>query len=88
MAKHTLTFYSNRRTPRVHITGKKPGTAKKSWGKRTSSRPANAREEKQLAKRPGAWIRVNEKGQRPSDSSYKSKASMRPWLDKKGKKRK
>jgi len=73
---HDIIFVENRRTPVVRPKGK-PYEAKPSEGKITKRRPATAEEEKVIAR--GDWVRVNEKGDKPGDSGYKSKKSkVRP----------
>jgi len=76
---HRLVFYENRSTPQVVGEG---GSAKskEGYGKVTHSRPANADEEKTIAR--GGWVRVDSKGNKPSSSSYKA-SSYRPKLGEK-----
>ena len=73
---HELVWLENRRTPKVVSEGAKyePTEAE---GKIVRRRKANAEEEKTIAK--GDWVRVNEHGDKPSDSGYKRKKSkVRP----------
>jgi hypothetical protein len=76
---HRLVFYANRSTPQVVGEG---GSAKskEGYGKVTHSRPANADEEKTIAR--GGWVRVDSKGNKPSSASYKA-SSYRPKLGEK-----
>jgi len=69
-------FYSKRSTPWIQPVGstKKP---KPSWGKFVSSRRLSAEESKKA--RRGDWIRVDQKGNKPTSSSYKA-SSYRPKL--------
>lgn len=74
---YILTFYSRRSTPRVHRAGTKPPKPKKGWGKRVSSRRANAKESAKASR--GKWIQVDSKGRTPSSSKYKP-SQYRPKL--------
>lgn len=68
MTKHTLTYYSNRSTPRVQ-----PGAGKKhtpAEGKVVKTRPATASEEKQISN--GQWLRTRADGKKPGDPGAKS----------------
>ena len=77
-AAHDLIFWERRRTPSVVPKGKPAHRVKKpSYGKVVKRRPATADEEKTI--RSGGWVRVNKKGEKPSDPNYKkSKSKMRP----------
>ena len=76
--EHDLLYWERRRTPSVVPKGKPAHRVKKpSYGKVVKRRPATAEEEKTI--RSGGWVRVNEKGEKPSDPNYKkSKSKMRP----------
>lgn len=74
---YILTFYANRSTPRVHRAGTKPPKPKKGYGRRVSSRRANAAEARKA--RAGKWIQVDARGRTPSSSKYKP-SRYRPKL--------
>lgn len=76
---HRLVFYENRSTPQV-VGESGSAKSKAGYGKVTHSRPANASEEKTIAR--GGWVRVDSKGNKPSSSSYKA-SSYRPQLGEK-----
>jgi len=76
---HRLVFYENRSTPQV-VGESGSAKSKEGYGKVTHSRPANASEEKTIAR--GGWVRVDSKGNKPSSSSYKA-SSYRPQLGEK-----
>ncbi len=73
---HRLVFYANRSTPQV-VGEKGSAKSKEGYGKVSHSRPANAEEEKTIAR--GGWVRVDSKGNKPSSASYKA-SSYRPQL--------
>ena len=73
---HRLVFYENRSTPQV-VGEKGSAKSKEGYGKVSHSRPANAQEEKTIAR--GGWVRVDSKGNKPSSASYKA-SSYRPQL--------
>lgn len=75
MAKHRLTWYSNRNTPVVTKVGNRV-KPKPSWGKRVKSRPANASEERTIAK--GKWVRVDRNGKRAGQKGYGTGSKIRP----------
>lgn len=77
MAKHDLVFYSKRSTPKVVTKGADPGKVPEGYGKVVKRRAASEQEERVIAK--GKWVRVDEKGSTPSDSSYKT-TKYRPKL--------
>lgn len=74
--QHDLIFYSNRSTPQVVPRGSE-GKKKKGYGKVTKRRSATADEEKVISS--GKWLRVDEKGNKPSSDNYK-KTKYRPQL--------
>ena len=78
MPKHRLLFYKNRSTPQVVNEGENP-RPKKGYGKLSSSRKANDKEEKEIAK--GRWLRVREDGKAPNAPGAK-KSRYRPKLAK------
>jgi len=73
---HRLVFYEDRSTPQV-VGEKGSAKSKEGYGKVSHSRPANAEEEKTIAR--GGWVRVDSKGNKPSSASYKA-SSYRPQL--------
>jgi 2'-5' RNA ligase len=78
-AGHDLIFLENRRTPKVVSRGAKYDP-KPSEGRIVRRRKANADEERTIAR--GDWVRVNEKGDKPSDPGYmRKKSKVRPQLN-------
>jgi hypothetical protein len=78
-AGYDLVFYANRSTPQVLKSGEDP-KPKKGYGKQTKRRPATEEEVKKINR--GDWLRVDEKGNKPTSKGYK-KTQYRPGLLKK-----
>lgn len=75
-AAHDLVWVEGRRTPKVVKKGERYKPSEKE-GRITKRRAATAEEEKTISR--GDWVRVNEHGDKPSDSGYKRKKSkVRP----------
>ena len=66
---HDLIFYKNRSTPEVVPRGAKGNPD--SDDVFSSRRQATAEEEEWMRNNPGKWLRVDEKGNKPSSDSYK-----------------
>jgi hypothetical protein len=67
--RYRLTFYANRSTPQVTPAGQTPKPAKANYGRKVSSRMSTDDEERKM--KGGKWLRVDSKGKRPGDASYR-----------------